>query len=581
MRPSENIEKLIKKLEVEPRADASQRNIEDTLAAHKKAVNSAHPKPDIWGIIMKNNITKFAVAAMLAVAVLLIFNDGSVTTPAFGLNDVIEAMNKAQWTHCIMTIEEINGDVNKINQSVGDGWESWESSNPSLRIEKHSDGRIFFTETDISKTSIYYPKTNTITIKQTKQSASQETYSGSTSEILIKQIADLEKKGAKVIQREDTYLGKPVKFFDIDITPEGGPHNIVSIIVDSQTYFPKKLTWQQNNLKLGFEATMIGIFDCPQSGPKNIYEAGVPHDAKIVEIKMVDDEDNPDLIKVLEPYNKAREEFVSDYILITTHQYDSSIRDLEVIYNQGKKQRSEYRPVWGSVVNNDDLIAYKEALGDSFESLLKWSQGYENSIGKNLGIDIYDGQFLYSVSKGPTDKKWTIRKKQEYSSNPISLVDLCERAWPNIFPKNNVTLIENDFSREAGLLAFERITEPSVTNGKLTQPAKKVIYYLDPYHDYICVRKEQFKHSIRGYIDLKEANFDINETPEEISSYLSVSEFGQTDTGQWYPKKIESYSKNDNEQSLHLSTILTLYLKTNPEFPEGIFDPNSLPKEGD
>ena len=59
MRPSENIEKLINKLQVEPRADASKRNLEDTLAVHKETINSAYSKPNIWRNFMKKQKARF------------------------------------------------------------------------------------------------------------------------------------------------------------------------------------------------------------------------------------------------------------------------------------------------------------------------------------------------------------------------------------------------------------------------------------------------------------------------------------------------------------------------------------------
>ena len=69
MRPSENIEKLIKKLRVEPRTGISKKNLEDALAAQKKAAGSAYSKPTVWRIIMKSPIIKLAAAAVIIIAV--------------------------------------------------------------------------------------------------------------------------------------------------------------------------------------------------------------------------------------------------------------------------------------------------------------------------------------------------------------------------------------------------------------------------------------------------------------------------------------------------------------------------------
>ena len=540
-----------------------------------------------WRIIMKTNITNIAAAAVIFIAVMLILQNGSVNieTPAFGLDDIATAIQNAEWIHCTMTLEELSGNTDDSPMGIGEGWESWQSVQPSLSIEKHSNGTIYFTEEDIAKTSIYDPESNIINVKYKQLSDSQETYA-SISDMFTAQFTDIKNRFDKVKYEEGVFEGQPVTIISIDYTSEGGLHSIISIVVDPETYLPKKTCIQQAFLKKNLTAKMTGIYDYPKSGPVDIYELGAPQDAKVVVIDSIDMRDNPELIEALTPYNKARENLVSDYILITTYQYGSSVHTITVTYNQGRRQRSEYHPVWGSVNSEDDKIGYKEALGDSFDSMLKWSQDYENSKGKNLSIHIYDGEYYYRAEKDPLDE-WTINEKQQWPDhNPIGLNDLSDWGWPNILPKNNVTKIENDYSRENNLIAFERILEPDIRrDGKLACAAQKDIHYLDPSRDYMCVRKEQFHRMIRGGIEIKDVEFDLNEIPDELSSVRFVSEFGQTDNGQWYPKKIEKHSKrwdaDGKEKPLSLSLIHTLYLKTNPEFPEGIFDPNNLPKEDD
>jgi len=128
-------------------------------------------------------------------------------------------------------------------------------------------------------------------------------------------------------------------------------------------------------------------------------------------------------------------------------------------------------------------------------------------------------------------------------------------------------------------------TGSDIRNGKIFVTAQKTINYLYPSRDYMCVRREMFYHPLSGGLGdtkIKDVDFDPNEIPDEPSFVRFVSEFGQTENGQWYPKKIETHSKsldrNGNEKPLSLSSINTLYLKTNPLFPEGIFDPKNLPK---
>ena len=71
MRPSENIEKLIRKLRVEPRAEMSKRNLDDALAAHKKITGPVSSRPRIWRIIMKTRTGKITAAAVIIVSVVV------------------------------------------------------------------------------------------------------------------------------------------------------------------------------------------------------------------------------------------------------------------------------------------------------------------------------------------------------------------------------------------------------------------------------------------------------------------------------------------------------------------------------
>ncbi len=68
MRPADDIERLVNELRVEPRAEASKRNLDDALAAQKKAAGAAYSKPTVWRIIMKSPFTKIAVAAVIIIA---------------------------------------------------------------------------------------------------------------------------------------------------------------------------------------------------------------------------------------------------------------------------------------------------------------------------------------------------------------------------------------------------------------------------------------------------------------------------------------------------------------------------------
>ena len=69
MRPTDNIEKLIKKLRYNPTPKTSDKLHENLLSAfenHNKQY-SAPAGANIWRIIMKNKITKLTVAAVIII----------------------------------------------------------------------------------------------------------------------------------------------------------------------------------------------------------------------------------------------------------------------------------------------------------------------------------------------------------------------------------------------------------------------------------------------------------------------------------------------------------------------------------
>jgi hypothetical protein len=100
MRPTDNIERLINRLQVEPRKEVSKRNLDDALAAQKKANESAELQPTIWRIIMKSNITKLAVAAVIIVAIVFVINHfgGSIDGTSVVWADVVKKVEASRGT---------------------------------------------------------------------------------------------------------------------------------------------------------------------------------------------------------------------------------------------------------------------------------------------------------------------------------------------------------------------------------------------------------------------------------------------------------------------------------------------------
>ena len=103
MRPGENIEELIKNIDIDTNAEMDKAVLDDVLEALEKSkkAKSAKPTPNIWGVIMKSKITKLtaaAVTAIIAVALVIIALD-KTATPAYAIEQTLEANRSLRYLH--------------------------------------------------------------------------------------------------------------------------------------------------------------------------------------------------------------------------------------------------------------------------------------------------------------------------------------------------------------------------------------------------------------------------------------------------------------------------------------------------
>lgn len=101
MRPSEDIKRLIKDLNDKTSADMDNRIINDVIKAlGEPEKTSAINRPNIRNIIMKNPITKSAVAAVIIIAFILSINLWDKSTPlAYAIEQTIDANNGIHYLH--------------------------------------------------------------------------------------------------------------------------------------------------------------------------------------------------------------------------------------------------------------------------------------------------------------------------------------------------------------------------------------------------------------------------------------------------------------------------------------------------
>jgi len=99
MKSLAEVEKLVKRFRIKPTVKMREKTLTDALKAQEeiKKTESAEIQPNIWRIIMKTKITKFAAAAVIIIAVLLGLEFiGGPSTASIAFAEVVQQIRKAR-----------------------------------------------------------------------------------------------------------------------------------------------------------------------------------------------------------------------------------------------------------------------------------------------------------------------------------------------------------------------------------------------------------------------------------------------------------------------------------------------------
>jgi len=158
MKPADNIKKFFKNAAISTNSKMDQTVFDKVLTAQKKTIEtrSAEFKPSVWRIIMKNNITKLTVAAAtILIVVLGIALWEKSTTPAYAIEQTIEAMRSIHSIHAYCT---------DWDNSQG---EIWVQINPETGQEEYhyaDQGNLLIVGTP-QATYYYYKDKNLVRIR--------------------------------------------------------------------------------------------------------------------------------------------------------------------------------------------------------------------------------------------------------------------------------------------------------------------------------------------------------------------------------------------------------------------------------
>ncbi len=514
--------------------------------------------------IIKSPFMKFAAAAVIIIAVTIVVTwfGSSIDGSSVALGQVMENMKKMPWAHAFLQMQR------EVHKEQSQFWYSFASK---VEASKEQNGELTLIDYNKQVSYAYNPGTEQITISSLRN---REFVAGAGSpwELLEKIVEQLsENEGTQVTRKNDEYDGSDVEIYKVRIPRGNKEVEEWLFVVDSDTHLIMTLKLRgyepDGNVKVFGEMT----FDYPDDGPTDIYELGAPRSAAVI-----DDRTKPEAEEIFNTYKAYRQNAPSRYIVVQAHYNNIErigavvIDEVTRVYTDGRLQRSEKYQVFDWLEYLDNWPKYSAQMGNTFDSQIKWWTRGEYS-GCRL-IMLYDNEYRYMVTRDLKTKRWSSKPPQHDPERNYLLSGLGTWGWPlsnlrlGVPGEPPITVLDDEYSKQNKLICLQRLWQGQVRKDSATLPCKR-LWYLNPQRDYICQRFEE--HYLRNAPWQRDKSWLEGVDPDRVSvektRIREVTEFGQTDAGQWYAKRIGTNNA-------------VIFLDTDPEFPEGIFDPETLPK---
>ena len=595
-----NIESMLENLGLQ----SVPHDVHDIAEEHTKdflANSSKRAHLSLWGSFGRERIVKFAAAAVAAVVVVVVMATVmiihnqiiplNVTTTAFA--QMKEVIAKMPWQHTVVTVRD-----RKEGALMEHQYERWFSYESKIGITRENG---FINSYDLykRKSVAYNPDTDKVTVSYLSPDGYQfQFYRDNVSPLDLVEglIESFKTSGADVERIDGQYEGVDVDIYHIRLPwTDQGPVRMggeCKLIVNQQNHLLLASETEMND-SYGNTSEILQRYDYSEIGPEDIYAVGAPRTAKV---QVLHNDPDPQVEDILDRHRFYRERFPDQYIsvVVSSRHFEPSksnyVESANILFKNDELERLERR----HLNNNRNAEAAKLAeleMGDTFESQFRWWWRDTNSDQRILfsEIYIYDSKYLHQFNReGDSKGKWITKKSRanRYSGSPGGNANPIHLAWPLASPhidsSKEMSIIENDHSRRNNLICIQILTAGKISNNEVTVLPRRSLYYINPDKDCICERAE--------FIDQLDAPWQSDgiwldrikhsrTRKRDWTLTREVLEYTQTSTGKWYPKKIQnrqiSVKRSDPNIITDTIRIKSIYLKENPEFPEGIFDPEN------
>lgn len=282
MRSADDIKKSIRNLNATANAEMHQRVLDDLLKVMEKSQKQPSAYQPTWRIIMNSRTIKFAAAAMIVIAVLIGINQfgGSIDGSSVAWADIQKALGEVNWMHLVQIPNESQEKNNIIRGETSQV--TWIAFKSKIAIVEHSSGKIIYYCHNEGTQYVYNPGDGVIM----KSVISDETLpfdSAGPIELFRQLLEKEQEKGRTVSRQVGEYKGSEVEIWEVLNSDEKERIIKAKLFIDINKNLPLAVKIEVEHRGKAVGQSVEVEFEYPMEGPRDIYEAGAPRSAKIVD----------------------------------------------------------------------------------------------------------------------------------------------------------------------------------------------------------------------------------------------------------------------------------------------------------
>lgn len=522
--------------------------------------------------IVKNRMTKLAAAIIIVVAAIVLVVRSLDGTPvkAVEFSEIAKAMEEVPWMHAS------GSGFERGLTGVADQWIGFQSK---IQAGRWADGKASFWDLHEHRRAEYDPSSNTITLTYIKDN--EYPLNLASPALLLESMHKMaQDQGAQIMARMGDFQGRKVQVQEISWRNVGAnkENHTATLYVDphSKRLYAAQLSGVDAE---GHVVIAGGIaFDYPETGPRDIYDLGVPRNVKIIN-KVADQP----VQAVRRKIEEAGRRFLDEYIAVVTRaemkEGREEIVDWFVVFRQGKKVRVDwysYAPRRDRTVRDKLTSRYADALKASLQYL-----DSDDAVAEHRDlrfVRLYDGLWQYAL-EAEEGRLVASERQRRPDGDGFGGDEIDELGWRTLWWLNEPEhMLEDSYSHDGRLIGMELSAQALGS-----QPPKRLALYIDPEKDYIFQRyvEEQLIEAPwqedKAWLDAVQDKSTLTELVRDCR----VSEYARTTGGQWYPKTITETGYRCTHGAVKHDVSLTTrihLIAEHPTFPEGVFDPDKLPK---